>query len=482
MKKIYLAALLAGTAMVPAAYAQDTNQTQAQQESQQQGSAQIDEIQAQIRQANTALEQQDAQTAREQLQQIIQRLEQMTQQVEGEQRQEVTTLRDQLVEADTALAGENIDAAMIVLADVEKDAKRRTAMFEADVSAQVAVDVPEPNVSVQQADPQVTVQQPRPEVSVDPGRPQVVVNQAAPKVRVQMPQPTITIDMPRPEILVEMPDPEVAVSMAQPRVSVKQAQPTVNVEQGEPQIRVGKDVNSSGGNGGGGEQPTVSVQKGDAQVQVQQGGAAQVRIADAQPQVSYNAAEPDVQIESAGEPKVQFNQSGEAKVQIRQMSADETRKMAEAKPAADAQPKADAGAKTQSTPDATAAAAGRQQVTALEPREGADRAINAGATSGYAMTVGEITDYDIMGADGETLGDIQDIVNVQDKLYAVIGSGGFLGLGEKEVAIPLSSLVLRDNTLIAPNISENQIEALEEFNTEQYQGLPSDVPVTIGGM
>ncbi|MCP3053662.1 hypothetical protein, partial [Aurantimonas marianensis] len=114
MKKFYLAALLAGTALAPAAYAQDANQ---QQQQMQQGGAQFNEIQAQIRQANTALEQQDAQTAREQLAQIIQRLEQMTSQVEGEQRQEVTMLRDQLVEADTALAGEDIDAAMIVLAE-----------------------------------------------------------------------------------------------------------------------------------------------------------------------------------------------------------------------------------------------------------------------------------------------------------------------------------------------------------------------------
>ncbi|HEY9056207.1 MAG TPA: PRC-barrel domain-containing protein, partial [Aurantimonas sp.] len=420
--------------------------------------------------------QQDAQTAREQLAQIIQRLEQMTSQVEGEQRQEVTMLRDQLVEADTALAGEDIDAAMIVLADIEKDSERRTAMFEADVSAQVAVDVPEPNVSVEQADPQVTVQQARPEVSVDPGRPQVTVNQAAPQVRVQMPQPTITIDMPRPEILVEMPDPDVAVSMAQPRVSVQQAQPSVSIEQGEPQVRIGEDT----ANVGSGEQPTVSVQEGDPQVQVQQAEAARISVSESQPQVAYNAAEPEVQIESAGEPKVQFNQSGEAKVQIRQLSADETRQMAEQQRQAGSEAEPRPGAEAE--PNQQNAAVDRTPVTELEPREGADRAINAGATSGYAMTVGEIVNYDIMGANGETLGDIEDIVNVQDRLYAVVGSGGFLGMGEKEVAIPLSSLVLRDNMLIAPNISENQIEALEEFNADSYEGLPEATQVTLGGM
>ena len=113
-------------------------------------------------------------------------------------------------------------------------------------------------------------------------------------------------------------------------------------------------------------------------------------------------------------------------------------------------------------------------------REGSNIAVNRSAASQVTISVDEITDYNIVGQNGNVLGDIQNVVKVEHKLYAVIGSGGFLGLGEKEVAIPLSSLVLTNNGFVAPNISESQIGALQEFNEDQYPELDGDQTITIG--
>jgi hypothetical protein len=98
------------------------------------------------------------------------------------------------------------------------------------------------------------------------------------------------------------------------------------------------------------------------------------------------------------------------------------------------------------------------------------------------ITVGRITDYAIVDIHGELLGDIDKVVNVDNRLYAVTETGGFLGFGTTQVAIALSSLVFSNDALQSQGDSTSEIETLDGFQSDDHPALQDDYPVTIGRM
>ncbi|WP_170263489.1 PRC-barrel domain-containing protein [Blastochloris sulfoviridis] len=58
------------------------------------------------------------------------------------------------------------------------------------------------------------------------------------------------------------------------------------------------------------------------------------------------------------------------------------------------------------------------------------------------LMASELMEANIYGADGATIGDIKDVVvDTSGQIQAVVfGVGGFLGVGEKNVAVPLTAL------------------------------------------
>ena len=316
-----------------------------------------------------------------------------------------------------------------------QDNNSENANSTADVVVQpdapaVKVDVPEPDVQVNQADPNVSVSQPQPTITVN------------------QPAPTISVDIPQPTITVRMPDPNVDVEMAQPEVSVSQGEPRVSVDDsGNAAVETSDDRD---------EQANVTVDQANANVQVRQ--------SDQRPQIRYESEDAQVSVnQEKGEPKIIYqNADGSPMDGSEDMAAEREQQ---------------SNAATQNRQERVTSdeAAGERSATDNETM-----AINPGASSEREMTVEEVTDYDIIGANDEVLGDIQEIVKVDNRLFAVIGSGGFLGLGEKEVAIPLSSLMATDRGMIAPNVTESQIDALSEFDDDQYPELEDETRITVG--
>ena len=130
---------------------------------------------------------------------------------------------------------------------------------------------------------------------------------------------------------------------------------------------------------------------------------------------------------------------------------------------------------------------GNQQVASLgqngqQPMEGANIAVNQGAKGRQNVTVRNLIRYGVVGANGKKIGDIEKIVNMNNRLYAVAGRGGFLGIGEQKVAIPLSSVVLRNKKLVAPKLTSNQAQSLNDLNAQGYTELTPNQKVTIGTM
>ena len=316
-----------------------------------------------------------------------------------------------------------------------QDNNSENANSTADVVVQpdapaVKVDVPEPDVQVNQADPNVSVSQPQPTITVN------------------QPAPTISVDIPQPTITVRMPDPNVDVEMAQPEVSVSQGEPRVSVDDsGNAAVETSDD---------GDEQANVTVDQANANVQVRQ--------SDQRPQIRYQSEDAKVSVnQEKGEPKIIYQNADGSPMD----GSEDT--------AADRQQQSNAASQDRQERVTSEETAGERSATDNETM-----AINPGSSSEREMTVEEVTDYDIIGANGEVLGDIQEIVKVDNRLFAVIGSGGFLGLGEKEVAIPLSSLMATDRGMIAPNVTESQIDALSEFDDDQYPELDGETRITVG--
>ena len=78
---------------------------------------------------------------------------------------------------------------------------------------------------------------------------------------------------------------------------------------------------------------------------------------------------------------------------------------------------------------------------------------------------------------GEDIGTVNDvIINPPDNVaYAIVGVGGFLGVGERLVAVPFDSLQPREagNGLVLPGATKDSIKLLPEF---RYPPRPERPP------
>ena len=69
----------------------------------------------------------------------------------------------------------------------------------------------------------------------------------------------------------------------------------------------------------------------------------------------------------------------------------------------------------------------------------------------------------------EKVGSVDDIIITPEKAvsFAIIGTGGFLGLATHDVAIPVSQLKLVDKKLVLPGATKDALKAIPEFQYAQ---------------
>lgn len=66
----------------------------------------------------------------------------------------------------------------------------------------------------------------------------------------------------------------------------------------------------------------------------------------------------------------------------------------------------------------------------------------------------------------EKIGKVEDIILITPKSsasFAIVGVGGFLGMGRNDVAIPMEQLSFQDNNLMLPGSSKEALKALPKF-------------------
>jgi sporulation protein YlmC with PRC-barrel domain len=85
-------------------------------------------------------------------------------------------------------------------------------------------------------------------------------------------------------------------------------------------------------------------------------------------------------------------------------------------------------------------------------------------TTGWS-TKKQVLGKKVFNDNGETVGKIDDIIVSPDKSvsYAIIGAGGFLGVGRHDVAIPVNQLKEDGGRFILAGATKDAIKAMPKF-------------------
>ena len=96
------------------------------------------------------------------------------------------------------------------------------------------------------------------------------------------------------------------------------------------------------------------------------------------------------------------------------------------------------------------------------------------------IQAGDLSGADVVTVRGEEVGEIEQITSSGDRLYAVIEHGGFLGIGEDQVAIPLDRIAMRGDQLILLGLTEEELEQMPEYDFEADQAFSAQETIEIG--
>lgn len=107
--------------------------------------------------------------------------------------------------------------------------------------------------------------------------------------------------------------------------------------------------------------------------------------------------------------------------------------------------------------------------------DGASRA-KMGKNPLYNHTPDELSGMEVVGSDGEVFGEIKTVVMARsrDEIHAVISSGGVMGMGTREVLVPVSELKLVKNDKVQSSLTKETISERPEFKAEHYGVMESN--------
>ena len=89
-------------------------------------------------------------------------------------------------------------------------------------------------------------------------------------------------------------------------------------------------------------------------------------------------------------------------------------------------------------------------------------------TPGWSATR-QVLGQAVFNDKNERIGAVDDIVVAPDKAisYAIIGAGGFLGVGRHDVAIPVSQLTQVDGKFVLAGATKDGLKAMPSFEYER---------------
>lgn len=136
--------------------------------------------------------------------------------------------------------------------------------------------------------------------------------------------------------------------------------------------------------------------------------------------------------------------------------------------------------KTDETTQADTAYIETAQDVANDTEAAMDNVLDGVDTAEATTTVEDLIGLNVLSASNETVGEIDYVVRSSEGYVAVVGLGGFLGLGEYTVAVPMDEFVKTDDDeLRLVTWTEEELEALPEVDESELEGLPSDYPINV---
>jgi len=111
----------------------------------------------------------------------------------------------------------------------------------------------------------------------------------------------------------------------------------------------------------------------------------------------------------------------------------------------------------------------------------ADREMRSGATM-VSLRADEIAGIDVYGRNDEYVGDIDRLVKVDGQTYVIVEHGGFLGIGDTEVALRVDQIAIRgEDRAVLLGMTEEQFDALPDVDFEGSSTLmANDAAIEIG--
>lgn len=224
----------------------------------------------------------------------------------------------------------------------------------------------------------------------------------------------ITVDKPAAQVTVDQPKPKVRITTQDPEVEVEQAEPRVSVQQGEPDVSVDQ------------ARPNVEVRDAEPDVQVSR----------SEPQVDVNEQEPEVSIESAEERDTQNNQM---------ISQEQQSMQQERITARDEQP---------------------QQGQLSQQAQNEDL---------YTRSVSELRSAEVVDQQGETLGNIEEVVIKRDASEAgfIISTTGSDGGEMRHIYRAADDFSVDGDQLVFTENAQTLTEP-QGFMSQEFMAAPGD--------
>jgi hypothetical protein len=204
------------------------------------------------------------------------------------------------------------------LVATESATQRMIVQQEVQVDAEAAVYQPPPEIGVNTGAPEILWSMPRQTVTINEPAPEISIRQGQAQVLVEVPQPRVTVMIPEPEIFISWPETTAEMSAVQPIIEVRVPEPIVTVNMPPPIVELtiggaapGNLVQLEDGRFApeGTNQddllPRITVQQQEATVGAsQEMQAPEIVLNRAQPAVTLESSDPDVQVQVVGEPEV----------------------------------------------------------------------------------------------------------------------------------------------------------------------------------
>jgi sporulation protein YlmC with PRC-barrel domain len=87
-----------------------------------------------------------------------------------------------------------------------------------------------------------------------------------------------------------------------------------------------------------------------------------------------------------------------------------------------------------------------------------------------AMRVDQLVGKSVYNSAGERVGEIDEVVVNRNSraTAAVVGVGGFLGVGEKKVVVPFDNMRMQGDRIVAPNLTKDGVSTMQGYQGDNW--------------